>query len=486
MELECYEDDTVYYKQEIPYTEKLQKLIDSASATQLPVVYLEPGLFIIDSDKPIVLKKGVSLKGHPSQPTIFATKDKNTTATIQVEKENQGWTIQDIMFENINIRTVDNTHEDESAIFGNVFMNGGSSSILSDNGKRLYIDSNIFLRDEAHATLKSQSPTPDVGVILHAQRNSLVSNNIFGMDLRKIDNYDNVVDIKLEKPLKNLKFVYQCLNRNLGDQQGYLSSGVQVSEASDITINQNIMNTTLSDTLVQNHAILVSKSNQTFVYQNFFAGGQMNELGGAVQFASTVDGYFISNYMSNTGLVMSVLNETTGSELNNMVVYNNFFYRFMDQESSEDFKGLRYDGISYLDLHSSLKALSSYGWHMVISSNRFGATQGVDPSFISIGNIESKEGFVDRRNCYVTEPLVPGSSDAFIVPVLWRQSFEEGIFTKNRGKIPKKLFQYTKNDLYDQIPSHLRFLPVLKYWKAFTLQHDTVAMVDPTLPCKIA
>ena len=61
------------------------------------------------------------------------------------------------------------------------------------------------------------------------------------MDLRKIDSFDDVVDVKLEKPLKNLKFIYQCLNRSLDDQQGYLSSGIQVTEASDITINENIM-----------------------------------------------------------------------------------------------------------------------------------------------------------------------------------------------------------------------------------------------------
>ncbi|OBZ85951.1 hypothetical protein A0J61_05985, partial [Choanephora cucurbitarum] len=183
MALECYEDDTVYYRQETPYTDKLQKMIDSASASQLPVVYLEPGLFVIDTDKPIVLKKGVSLKGHPSQPTIFATKDRESTATIEVEQTNQAWTIQDIVFENVNIRTVDNSYDDESAIFGNIFMNGDNSSIMSDNGKRLYIDSNIFLRDSAHASMKSDSTTPSVsnmGIVLHAQKNSLVSNNIFG------------------------------------------------------------------------------------------------------------------------------------------------------------------------------------------------------------------------------------------------------------------------------------------------------------------
>ena len=63
-------------------------------------------------------------------------------APYLVEQTNQAWTIQDIVFENVNIRTVDNSYDDESAIFGNIFMNGDNSSIMSDNGKRLYIGKN--------------------------------------------------------------------------------------------------------------------------------------------------------------------------------------------------------------------------------------------------------------------------------------------------------------------------------------------------------
>lgn len=48
-----------------------------------PVVYLNPGLFTIDPENPIVLKKGVSLKGNRESPSIISVKNKNNTGTIE-------------------------------------------------------------------------------------------------------------------------------------------------------------------------------------------------------------------------------------------------------------------------------------------------------------------------------------------------------------------------------------------------------------------
>jgi hypothetical protein len=48
-----------------------------------PVVYLNPGLFTIDPAKPIVLRKGVSLKGNKDRPSILSVKDKRTTGSIE-------------------------------------------------------------------------------------------------------------------------------------------------------------------------------------------------------------------------------------------------------------------------------------------------------------------------------------------------------------------------------------------------------------------
>lgn len=48
-----------------------------------PVVYLDSGLFEIDPEKPIVLKRGVSLKGSLNEPTILTAKSKNGTASIE-------------------------------------------------------------------------------------------------------------------------------------------------------------------------------------------------------------------------------------------------------------------------------------------------------------------------------------------------------------------------------------------------------------------
>jgi hypothetical protein len=51
--------------------------------TRKPVVYLNSGLFAIDPAQPIVLKKGVSLKGNLERPTILSVKNKTLTGTIE-------------------------------------------------------------------------------------------------------------------------------------------------------------------------------------------------------------------------------------------------------------------------------------------------------------------------------------------------------------------------------------------------------------------
>jgi hypothetical protein len=45
---------------------------------------------------------------------------------------------------------------------------------------------------------------------------------------------------ELDRPLRDLKFIYECLQRP-ADEQGYMESGVQLSGTNDITIIHNIM-----------------------------------------------------------------------------------------------------------------------------------------------------------------------------------------------------------------------------------------------------
>jgi hypothetical protein len=61
------------------------------------------------------------------------------------------------------------------------------------------------------------------------------------MDLRKMDNLVPYVNQQLQAPLKNLKFIHKCLNRELSDEQGYLASGLQLYATNDITIKENIL-----------------------------------------------------------------------------------------------------------------------------------------------------------------------------------------------------------------------------------------------------
>lgn len=61
------------------------------------------------------------------------------------------------------------------------------------------------------------------------------------MDLRKMDNLFPHVSQQLKAPLKNLKFIHECLGRELTNEQGYLASGLQLYGTNDITIKENIL-----------------------------------------------------------------------------------------------------------------------------------------------------------------------------------------------------------------------------------------------------
>lgn len=186
-------------------------------------------------------------------------------------------------------------------------------------------------------------------------------------------------------------------------------------------------------------------------------------------------------------------------QVSNMVVYNNFLYRFLGHQEApvpEELDGWLYEGVTFFDFYTarynytirppiwnSSVPISPWGWHIVVSENKFGAIPGLDPNVISLGNIDLDEAWVDRKNCYVTEPLLAGTRDEHVVPLVWRQNFEEGVYSKNGGKVPKKIAKHTSNDLYDQVPAHLRNLPIPEYWKAFVLKNDTVPMISPDSPC---
>lgn len=203
-------------------------------------------------------------------------------------------------------------------------------------------------------------------------------------------------------------------------------------------------------------------------------------------------------------------------QVSNMIVHNNFLYRFLGSEMSPPapLRGWLYEGITFYDFYTaranytspkpvwdSSVAISPLGWHIVVSSNKFGAAEGLDPNVISLGNLDPKEGLVDNKNCYVTEPLEynPFTRDS-TVPLLWRQMYEEDRTTKNGGKVPKviikmglrskltiiylqKVHKHITKDLYNEIPAALRNLPVPSFWRAFTLKNNTVPMISPETPC---
>jgi hypothetical protein len=165
-----------------------------------------------------------------------------------------------------------------------------------------------------------------------------------------------------------------------------------------------------------------------------------------------VDAYVVSNYLANTGVMMYAAVHADFMQVSNMVVYKNFLYRFLGKEVAPPAEqdGWLYEGVTYFDFYTarlnytirppiwnSSVPISPWGWHIVVSDNKFGASEGVDPNVISLGNLDPNESFVDTKNCYVTEPLVAGSEKAEVVPLLWRQSYEQGKYSKNGGKIPK-------------------------------------------------
>lgn len=50
-----------------------------------------------------------------------------------------------------------------------------------------------------------------------------------------------VVHGSLKKPFNNLKYIHNCLERDLAVEQGFLASGLQLYNSNDITIKQNIL-----------------------------------------------------------------------------------------------------------------------------------------------------------------------------------------------------------------------------------------------------
>ncbi|ORE10456.1 hypothetical protein BCV72DRAFT_247524 [Rhizopus microsporus var. microsporus] len=485
------------------YSDRLQDLINEANRLRNPVVYLDPGVYSIRSDKPILLKEGVSLKGNQQYPTIITVKDKNAPAIIEVDSRNKNWSIQDLVLENVRIEVNNQQNEDEVAIYNNVFFNGGRGSIVAKQSNKLYIDGNIFLRDELHAATERYPSynTTNTGILFQTQKESVVSNNIFGIDLRNVDELEPVINPSLRRSYNNLRYVYNCLNRDIPDEQGFLASGVQLYSTNDITIRENILNATFPDTrqIHQDHGISIVGSNQTYIYQNFIAGWQIADFGGAVRFTSAVDGYVISNYLANTGIMMYAAVHADFLQVSNMVIHNNFLYRFLGSEMSPPapLSGWLYEGITFYDFYTaranytspkpvwdSSVAISPLGWHIVVSSNKFGAVEDLDPNVISLGNLDPKEGLVDNKNCYVTEPLEynPFTRDP-TVSLLWRQIYEEDRTTKNGGKVPKRVHKHITKDLYNEIPAALRNLPVPSFWRAFTLKNNTVPMISPETPC---
>ncbi|CAO3674863.1 unnamed protein product [Rhizopus stolonifer] len=489
------------YTETLDYTHKLQDLIDEAIVSKKSFVHLDVGIYFIDPQRPIQLK-GVSLKGNYQHPSIITVLDKNTTGTIQVDSRNNGWSIQDLVFENVHVEINNQKSLVDSTISRNLFFNGGRGSIMAQQGARIRINGNIFLRDEMH-TIPDISPTYDTtntGVLFQTQKNSVVSNNIFGMDLRKFDALKPVIHPSLNQPYKQLGYIHSCLNRSLSDEQGYLASGVQLYNTNDITIRENIMNATFPDTkhIFQDHGISVVGSNKTFIYQNFIAGWQIGDFGGAVRFTSAVDGYVVSNYLANTAVMLYTALHADFLQISNIAIHKNFLFRFLGKEMSppDPLDGWLYEGISFYDFYTarqnytsripiwdSTVPISPFGSQIMVTSNRFGAAEGLDPNVISFGNLDYQQGFAEN-NCYVTEPLDydPITHDSS-VSLLWRQIYEQDKVTKNGGKIPKKMLVKNNGASNVLLPFLLGSLPIPDFYKAFRLKNNTTPMLSPDMPC---
>ncbi|KAG0169402.1 hypothetical protein DFQ30_003675 [Apophysomyces sp. BC1015] len=497
------------------YSSTLQSLVDEANRLGNPVVYLSSGEFILDHS--IILSPGVSLHGNRDKPTLLTVRQGVDATTIKgrrvhalahnnhlslVPATNRGWSIKDIVFDNVNIEVEPHSNEDESSILGNLFLNGGRGSVMALHGEQMYIDGNIFLRDHAHAgtqMIPSYNTTSN-GVLFHTQKNSIISNNIFGMDLRNMHNLMPYVAPQLQRTLDVLDFVRSCLGKPLDDQQGFLASAIQMYYTNDITIKENILNATFPDTVrfAQDHGVSIVGCNATYIYQNFVAGWELADFGGAMRFTSAVDGYVVSNYLANTAVMMYAAVHADFMQVSNMVVSNNFLYRFLGHEVDPPapLDGWLYEGITFFDFYTARRnytirppiwnssvPISPWGWHIVVADNKFGASEGIDPNVISLGNLDPNEALVDKKNCYVTSPVIPGANHYGVVPLLWRQQYEADVYTRNGGKIPKPIYLHTDNDLTEYVPAHLRNLPIPPYWKAFTLRNETVPMMNPDASC---
>lgn len=161
----------------------------------------------------------------------------------------------------------------------------------------------------------------------------------------------------------------------------------------------------------------------------------------------------MSNYFANAGVMMYAAVHADFMQVSNMVVHNNFLYRFLNPEIApvqEELSGWLYEGITFFDFYTARLnytirppiwnasvPISPWGWHIVLSENKFGASEGLDPNIISLGNLDPNEALVDRKNCYVTEPLIPGSEHEQRIPLLWRQNYEKGVYSKHGSKIPQ-------------------------------------------------
>lgn len=53
--------------------------------------------------------------------------------------ENIGWSISDIVFDNVNIRVAPHNNGDETSVLGNLFINGGRGSVMAESGENLFI-----------------------------------------------------------------------------------------------------------------------------------------------------------------------------------------------------------------------------------------------------------------------------------------------------------------------------------------------------------
>ncbi|KAI8086281.1 uncharacterized protein BX664DRAFT_335414 [Halteromyces radiatus] len=494
------------------YTDILQQLIDKASESDDPVLMLKPGRFGIRGKDAVVLKPGVSLHGSEDEPTIFSTLNNdddeddgeddhhhNATATIQVPAASVGWTIDGIIFDNVNIDVQPQQNHQVAKIANNVFLNGGRGSIQSSFGANLLIDSNIFLRDHAHAGKEfiPQYNTTNTGVLFQTQENSMISNNIFGMDLRHLDDLMPVVSSELQSGLTKIKYALTCLQAKWDDQQGFLMSGVQLYSSNEITIQNNILNGTFPDTMPipQDHAISIVGSNQTYILQNFVAGWQLADFGGAFRFTSAVDSYVVSNYLANTAVMIYVANHADFQQIDNMVVYDNFFFHFLGKEFDPPapLAGWLYEGITFYDfwtarLNNTIRPpfwnssapLSPFAHNIIISDNHFASAKGIDPNVISLGNLEPTQAHVDKKNCYVTEPLL---NDTNRVPLLWRQQYQKDTFARYGNKIPVRSPFSTDRHLIKYVPEDLQDLEIPDFWKAFTLRNNTVPMIPPETEC---